>query len=192
MATFEDATKLGLAVQAFLARPPLDPLLDAHTPTDLLRYKITAQLWFLETRSVLTAAEGITLRDYVQNGTLPEPPSGPALLTPGVLLTSVVLFLRATGPGGLFGDMPLALSHVVDATVDGALHAGQDGALTCAALATTQVLQGLESVEAKVSDVAVQELREALYTAHGMKPLSNGVKPHGVKPHGVKPHGVKP
>jgi hypothetical protein len=186
MATFEDATKLGLAVQAFLARPPLDPLLNTHIPADLLRHKLTAQLWFLETRDVLTAAEGNALRDYVQDGTLPEPPSGPVLLTPGALLTSVVLFLHAVGPGSLFGDMPLALSHVVDATVDGELHAGHEGALTCAAIATTQVVQGLETVEAEVSEGAVEGLRNALYTAYGMKPF------HGVKPHGVKPHGVKP
>jgi hypothetical protein len=190
MATIEDATKLGLAVQAFLARPPLDPLLDAHIPTDLLRHKLTAQLWFLETRDVLTAPEGTTLRDYVQDGTLPEPPSGPVLLTPGVLLTSVVLFLHAVGPGSLFGDMPLALSHVVDATVDGALHAGQDGALTCASIATTQVVQGLETVEAQVSDNAVKVLRDALYAAHGMKP--HGMKPLPTTPHGGSPHGVKP
>jgi hypothetical protein len=171
MATLEDATKLGLAVQAFLARPPLDPLLDPGIPATVLRQRLTAQLHYLETLHVLSPHGLKPLMTYVENGTLPEPPAGPALLNTEVLLTSVVLFLHDIGPGSLFGDMPLALSYVVDAAVDGALHAGPDGSVTCAAIATSQVLLGLKSVSAEVSETAVKGLKSALFAARGLKPL---------------------
>jgi hypothetical protein len=184
MATIEDATKLGLAVEAFLARPPLDPTLNPGIPLDVLRQRMTAQLHHLESLQVLTAEGVKPLLAYVEHGTsLPESPSGPVVLTTESVLTTVVLFLHAVGPGSAFGDMPLALSYVIDAAVDGAAHAGPEGAVTYAAIATTQVLQALG--------------------IGGVKPhhLPGGVKPHstgGVKPHstgGVKPHGssgVKP
>jgi hypothetical protein len=190
MATLEDATKLGLAVQAFLARPPLEPLLDPGVPVPVLRQQLTARLHYLHTLDVLSADGLKPLLAYVEDGTLPEAPAGPARLNTEVLLISVVLFLHDVGPGSLFGDMPLALSHVVDAAVDGALYAGADGAVTCAAIATAQVLQGLKSVRAEVSEAAVDGLKSALSTAHGLKP--HGLKPHGLKPHGLKPHGLKP
>jgi hypothetical protein len=190
MATLEDATKLGLAVQASLARPPLDPLLDPGTPAAVLRQRLTAQLHYLQTLHVLSADGLKPLLAYVEDGTLPESPAGPALLNTEVLLTTVVLFLHDVGPGSLFGDMPLALAYVVDAAVDGALHAGPDGAVTCAAIATTQVLQGLKSVSADISEAAVNGLKSAFSAAHGLG--ADGLKPHCLKPHGLKPHGLKP
>jgi|1186.fasta_scaffold184154_2 hypothetical protein len=169
MTTLEDATKLGLAVQGFLARPPIDPLLDPSAPTEVMRQRLELRLYQLEKLGAISSEEGTALRDYVRHGELPAPPSGPALLTVGSTLITVVLFLYAVGPGSLFGGMLPGLDHVVDATLDGKLHGGDEAALTCAAIAATQVLQGLKSVAAEVSEVAVLGLKDGLKSAYGLK-----------------------
>jgi hypothetical protein len=169
MTTLENATRLGLAVQGFLARPPMDPLLDPALPTAVTKQRLELSLYQLERLGALTSDEGTTLRDYVEHGRLPAPPSGPALLTVGSTLTTVVLFLHAIGPGSLFGGMLPGLDHVVDATLDGQLHGGDEAALACAAIATTQVLQGLKSVQAEISVFAVQGLKDGLKSAWGLK-----------------------
>jgi hypothetical protein len=169
MTTFEDATELGFAVRGFLARPPIDALLDPSLPDEVLKQRLDMSLHHLEKLDALTEYEATALRDYVTHGELPASPSGPALLTVGSTLITVVLFLHAVGPGSLFGGMLQGLDHVVDATLDGKLHGGDDAAVTCAAIATTQVLQGLKSVVAEVDPFAVTGLKSGLKSALGLK-----------------------
>jgi hypothetical protein len=169
MTTFEHATRLGFAVQGFLARPPIDALLDPSPPLEVTRQKLEMSLRQLEKLGSLTADEEEALRDYVRHGKLPAPPSGPALLTVGSTLITVALFLYAVGPGSLFEGLLPGLDHVVQATLDGKLYGGDDAALACAAIATTQVLQGLWSVPAEVGEVPVAGLRDGLKSALGLK-----------------------
>ncbi|GAB2801581.1 hypothetical protein GCM10027176_02200 [Actinoallomurus bryophytorum] len=169
MTTFEDATELGFAVKGFLARPPIDALLDPSLPEDVLKQRLEMSLHHLEKLDAVTEPEATAIRDYIRHGKLPAPPSGPALLTVGSTLITVVLFLHAVGPGSLFGGMLQGLDHVVDATLDGRLHGGNDAAVTCAAIATTQVLQGLKSVVVEVDTFAVTGLKSGLKSALGLK-----------------------
>jgi hypothetical protein len=169
MTTFEDATELGFAVKGFLARPPIDALLDPPVPPEVLKQRLDLSLHHLEKLGAITGDEGETLRDYVSHGKLPAAPSGPSLLTVGSTLITVVLFLHAVGPGSLFGGMLQGLDHVVDATLDGQLHGGSDAAVTCASIATTQVLRGLKSVTVEVDVFAVTGLKSGLKSALGIK-----------------------
>jgi hypothetical protein len=169
MTTFEDATELGFAVKGFLARPPIDALLDPALPTEVVKQRLEMSLFHLEKLDALTSYEATALRDYVRHGKLPPPPSGPALLTVGSTLITVALFLYAVGPGSLFGGMLQGLDHVVDAALDGKLHGGDDAAVTCAAIATTQVLQGLKSIAVEVDAFAVTGLKSGLKSALGIK-----------------------
>ena len=170
MTTLDDATVLGLAVQGFLARPPLDPLLDPVPPNEILRQRIEMSLYYLKSAGVLSEDEFTAVIQYVRDGKLPEPPTGPELLTTGIVLTSVVLYLHDVGPGSLFGGMLPALHHVVEAAVDGALHGGPTAALVCATIGAMHVLRGIKSVRADVSDIAVTGIKSGIKSSiHGIK-----------------------
>lgn len=171
MTSIEDATRLGLAVQAVLARPPIDPLLDPQIPTEVVRQRLQLSLEFLHTLGVLAETDNAAIQKYLSHDTPPEPPAGPDLLTVGIVLICVVLYLHDAGHESLFGGPLPALHHVVEAATVGALHGGLDAARACAAVAAMQVLPaGVKSSGLEISAFAVAGVKSGIKSSiHGVK-----------------------
>jgi hypothetical protein len=181
MACLDDATRLGLAVQAFLAHPPIDPLLDPPIPEEIIRQRLQLSVEFLQTIGVLSETENTAIQKYLAHDTLPEPPSGPDLLTTGIVLTSIVLYLHDVSAGSLFGGPLPALHHVVEAATGGALHGGPQAAQACAAIAAMHVLRGVKSSHPEFSAFTVTGVKSAIRNSIGgvksaLKSSIDGVK----------------
>jgi len=135
MTTFEDATLLGLAVQARLKRPaPITPP-DSHLLSDSQREEVAAALRYLEASGVLTESESASFQEYVSNGKLPESDSAPSPFTVGSVLAVLVQH----------GAQGAAVGHVIDAAVDGFVHGGPHAAVGCASIAAIESLQATKS-----------------------------------------------
>ncbi|WP_369244778.1 hypothetical protein [Streptomyces sp. R41] len=135
MTTFEDATLLGLAVQARLKRPAPTAPMDSHQLSDVQREEVAAALRYLEASGVLTGSESTSFQEYVSNGKLPEADSAPSPFTVGSVLAILVQHGAQAG----------ALGHVVDAAVDGFVHAGPHAAVGCASIAAMESLRATKS-----------------------------------------------